>query len=54
MLRELSMLFDTARSIAWVAFGAAFLLATGLAISGGRNRSAEANEAEAERRRKAA
>ena len=53
MINELSMLFDMARGIAWFAFGATFLLATGLAIFGGPAQPAE-DEAKAEPLRKAA
>ncbi len=44
VINELSMLFDIARVIAWFAFGAAFLIAAGLAIFGGHTRPATKEE----------
>ena len=53
-MNELIVLLDTARGIAWVAFGATFLVATGLAIFGGRPATSAEDKAEATPERRAA
>lgn len=53
-MNELLVLFDTARSIAWVAFGATLLLFVGLTIFGGRKAAPVEHEREVAPERKAA
>jgi hypothetical protein len=53
-MNEISVLLDTIRGIAWVAFGATFLVAVGLAIFDGRKPAPKEHELEVAPERKAA
>jgi hypothetical protein len=54
VMNELFVLLDTARSIAWVAFGATLLVAAGLAIFDGRKPAQVEHRLEVAPERKAA